>query len=99
MTQESNAQNGTTGVPLDKIVMPSFVSFKPIVHSVGTFTFHQDGTRAELDIKNDITPLEAVNLSVLMAQAAAASGHQGTYAWVDFIKEKELDRHFSVTEA
>jgi len=99
MTEKSNEKQGTSGVPLNEIVMTDLLQFKPVVYTVGDFTFCQDGTTAKLDIKEDITPLESANFSILIAQAAAACTHGVQYAWVDFIKEKELDRHFSVTEA
>ena len=49
-----------------------------------------------LDVKDDITALESVNLCVLMVQGVATS--LLCYDWVAFIKEKKIERHFKITE-
>ena len=66
-------------------------------YNVGAFTFLQSGTTAVLDVKDDITSLESANLSILLAQAGI-SKCLAFFDWIDFIKEKKLERHFKFTE-
>ena len=68
-----------------------------IRYNVGAFTFGQGGATAELDVKDDITSLESANLSILLAQAGI-SKCLAFFDWIDFIKEKKLERHFKFNE-
>ena len=63
---------------------------------VGHFTFAQDGISAELDVKDDITSLETANLAILFAQGSNVGFN--SFDWIDFIKEKKIERHFTITE-
>ena len=68
-----------------------------LYYTVGSFTFRQGNISAELEVKDDITSLEVANLSIFLAQASI-SKCIAFFAWVDFIKEKKLERHFIFNE-
>ena len=64
---------------------------------IGDFAFCQDGITAKLDIRYDISSLEVANLTILLSQASVAM-YGGNFVWIDFIKEKKLEKHFKITE-
>jgi len=68
----------------------------PTLHrrKVGDIRFTQNNITATLKIQPDITPLESVYLNVLLLQAVIA--HAMSFAWLDYIEEKELQRHFEI---
>lgn len=59
---------------------------------VGRIEFRtHDGKYYLLKVKDDVTPLEAVNLSILITTGMVLSQ---SWDWERFITEKELERHF-----
>jgi hypothetical protein len=69
------------------------ISAMSVPMPVGRAEFRtHDGKCYLLKVKDDVTPLEAVNLSILLATGAVNTSQ--SWDWERFIIEKELERHF-----
>ena len=69
-------------------LMPTMM---PVCTTV-TFTNHE--VSAVLDIKDDVTPLECLNVQLMIA-AGSSSGYM--LDWAEYIERKQLGRHFIIT--
>jgi len=66
------------------------------LNPVGNFLFTQEGEQAATSFLDDMTPLESANIAVLLSTAAASVGVASAYAWVDYIRDNGLERHFTI---
>ncbi len=73
----------TTTYTLTKAVMP-----------IGDITFHTtDGKKVALSPLEDITPLESVRITTLIAWMSTPH-HMGSYDWQGYVALHGLQRHF-----
>lgn len=57
-----------------------------------TFTYDKGHTVLQLVIKDDITALESTNINILLFHCASIAISKESF--IDFIKEKGIERHF-----
>jgi len=71
------------------------ISSGPMPVGRAEFRTH-DGKYYLLKVKDDVTPLEAVNLSIMLATGSGYTSQ--SWDWERFITEKELERHFYIED-
>lgn len=71
-------------------------SIAAIAQPVGDINFCQEGTQAKLIPKDDITPMESIRISIMLA--IAATGGVYFIDWIGYIKKYGLERHFEITK-
>jgi len=77
-----------------KTTVQEHFTFAPV--PIGDIIIGVQDKTATLCIEDDITPLEAANLAVLMAVGAVQS--TSNMDWLGYIKDKRLERHFIIKE-
>lgn len=61
-------------------------------------TIRQDSTLIKLNLKDDITPKESAEISIMFSVAVGSAITLGLWDYVGYIKEHGLERHFEFEE-